>query len=226
MDRIEYVGPGPDENPLVATGTEKSTVFVIDDDSRVCRALSRLSRISNLRVESFSSPHAFLARLPCPGTGCIVLEVNLPGMRGPDLHARLTAAGVTFPVIFVTGHGDCRTGVEAMKRGAVDFLLKPVDEEALLCAVGKAMLRHAADNARRDALREFSARLSRLSAREREVMDLVIRGWLNKQIAVTLDIAVRTVKVHRSRVMNKMRYGSVAELVRACENAGITPEPS
>lgn len=200
-----------------------ATVFVVDDDLAVRRSLARLVRSADLNVETFTSAREFLDRLPSARTGCIVLDVRMPGMTGPELFDRMAEKGLSLPVIFLTGHGDVPTSVRAMKKGAVDFLLKPVDDEALLHAIRQAVARHASQQAREQERQGIEVRLLRLSAREREVMEYVIRGDLNKQIAADLGISEKTVKVHRGRVMAKMEAGSVAELVRLCEAADIQP---
>ena len=196
-------------------------VFIVDDDPRVRRALGRLFRAAGRETEAFASARDFLARLPYDGSGCVVLDVNMPEMTGPQLHELMAQQGVGLSIVFLTGQGDVPTGVQAMKRGAVDFLTKPVDDETLLRAVEEAIARHAASDARRKAREAIAARLALLSERERQVMHHVIRGRLNKQIAAELQIALKTVKVHRGRVMEKMACASVAELVQACQLAGI-----
>jgi len=196
-------------------------VFIVDDDPRVRRALGRLFRAAGRETEAFASAREFLQRLPYDGSGCVVLDVNMPEMTGPQLHELMAQQGVGLSIVFLTGQGDVPTGVEAMKRGAVDFLTKPVDDETLLRAVEEAIARHAASDARRKAREAIAARLALLSERERQVMHHVIRGRLNKQIAADLQIALKTVKVHRGRVMEKMACASVAELVQACQLAGI-----
>jgi len=196
-------------------------VFIVDDDPRVRRALGRLFRAAGRETEAFASAREFLERLPYAGSGCVVLDVNMPEMTGPQLHELMAQQGVGLSIVFLTGQGDVPTGVEAMKRGAVDFLTKPVDDETLLRAVEEAIARHAASDARRKAREAIAARLALLSERERQVMHHVIRGRLNKQIAAELQIALKTVKVHRGRVMEKMACASVAELVQACQLAGI-----
>jgi FixJ family two-component response regulator len=200
-----------------------TTIFVVDDDAAVCRGLARLLHSSGLHVETFSNAREFLARPAFSGTGCVILDVCMPGITGPELHERMSGKGLSLPVIFLTGHGDVPTSVKAMKKGAMDFLLKPVDDEVLLEAVRQAVRRHAAGQAREQERERIDACLARLSLREREVMEHVIRGRLNKQIAADLGIAEKTVKVHRGRLMEKMEVGSVAELVHLCESAGIEP---
>jgi FixJ family two-component response regulator len=199
----------------------QATVFVVDDDEAVRSSLARLIRVAGWKVETYASAREFLARVAFSGTGCVLLDVQMPGVSGPQLHESMYQRGLTLPVVFLTGHGDVPTGVQAMKRGAVDFLLKPLDEEELLAAISQAMERHAREQDRQREWQGVAERLGRLSAREREVMERVIRGSLNKQIAAELGIAEKTVKVHRGRVMDKMEVRSVAELVHLWETAGL-----
>jgi FixJ family two-component response regulator len=198
-------------------------VFIIDDTAEVRRGLERLLQSARLNAESFDSAQAFLERASYAGTGCVILDVRMPGMNGPELHEQLAQLGIDLPVVYLTGHGDVHTGVKAMKDGAVDFLLKPVEDEVLLATVSRALARHAAQRALARERGQCNARLARLSSREREVMELVIAGRLNKQIAYDLGISEKTVKAHRGRVMEKVEVRSVAELVRLCETAGIPP---
>lgn len=200
-----------------------ATVFVIDDDENVRKSLKRLIHSAGYEVEVFSSAVKYLERPPYPGTGCVLLDVSMPGMTGPQLHDKLVKTGSTLPMIFLTAHGDIPTGVQAMKKGAIDFLLKPVDEKTLLQAIATAVEQHASIKHHNDEQQKITMRLVRLSSREREVMEYVIGGWLNKQIASTLGISEKTVKVHRSRVMEKMKVRSVAELVRLCECVNLRP---
>jgi FixJ family two-component response regulator len=197
----------------------RETVFVVDDDAAVCRALGRLFQATGRTVEAFTSPQAFLDRLPYDGAGCVVLDLQMPGISGTGVQALLTERNVGLPVVFLTGHGELPIAVRAMKEGAADFLLKPVNDEALLLVVDAAVARHALQRVREGGRQVVVAKLARLSVREGEVLREVIRGRLNKQIALDLDIALQTVKTHRSRVMEKMECRSVAELVRACELA-------
>ncbi len=202
-------------------GASGATVFVVDDDQAVRRSLERLIRSAGLNVETYSSATEFLEKPPSSGAGCVVLDVRMPGMTGPELFDRMAEQGFSLPVVFLTGHGDVPTGVQAMKKGAVDFLLKPVDDEVLLQVIRQAVARHAAEQARDQVRQGIQDRLCRLSPREREVMEHVIRGQLNKQIAFDLGISEKTVKVHRGRVMAKMEAGSVAELVRLCDQESL-----
>lgn len=199
--------------------TNQATVFVVDDDEAVRRSIERLLRSAGLNVETFASAPEFLQRSPISETGCVLLDVQMPGINGPELHDGMSERGFTLPVVFLTGHGDVPTSVRAMKKGAADFLLKPVDDEMLLDTIRQAIERHAAERVRQRHRQDIAARLHRLSVREREVMAYVVQGRLNKQIAGDLGIAEKTVKVHRARVMEKMEVRSVAELVHLCETA-------
>lgn len=196
------------------------TVYVVDDDASVRQSLMRLIRSAGWNVETFCDAREFLGRaVESAAPGCLVLDVNMPEMSGPDLHDWLREQGGTLPVVFLTGHGDVPTSVQAMKNGAVDFLLKPVDGEMLLRAIEQAVQRHAIAQTQALERQAIEARLARLSSREHEVMEYVIKGYLNKQIAAELGIAEKTVKVHRSRIMEKVEVGSVAELVHLCDSA-------
>ena len=200
-------------------------IFVVDDDSSLREAVARLIRSAGWGVETFASAREFLARPADAGSGCLLLDVRMPEMTGPELHGWMTTHGVSLPIIFLTGHGDVAGGVQAMKMGAVDYLLKPVDPETLLNTIRQAIDRHAVEQHHRQQQQDIASRLARLSRREREVMDRVILGELNKQIADRLAISLKTVKAHRARVMAKMEVHSVAVLVSLCEKAGIRPEP-
>ena len=210
-------------NMYEADTHHNATVFVIDDDENICKSLERLIRSAGYRVEVFTSASAFLDRPAYHGTGCLLLDVNMPGMTGPELHDRLVTTGSSIPMIFLTAHGDIPTGVQAIKKGAMDFLLKPVDDEILLQAIASAVKRHASIQNGERKEQEIDTRLARLSHREREVLEYVIGGCLNKQIAAALGISEKTVKVHRARVMEKMEVRSVAELVRLCDSANLPP---
>jgi len=197
------------------------TVFVIDDDADVRDGLSRLLRSAGWDVEGFASARPFLDRAQSAVIGCILLDISMPDMSGPEMHVHLSSLGITLPVIYLTGNATVPTSVQAMKRGAVDFLEKPIDADALLPAIGRAVDGHrsaCAQESRRHAIEE---RVAQLSVREREVLHHVVRGRLNKQIAADLGIALKTVKVHRGRVMAKMRVRSLAELVQLCDAASL-----
>ena len=202
-------------------GSTEATVFVIDDDDDVRDGLTRLLRSTGWNVVACAAAQEFLDTPIGDAPGCILLDVSMPGMTGPELHEQLRQKGVSLPVIYLTGNSDISTGVKAMKRGAVDFLEKPIDADALLPAIEDAIGRHRLICAERKRRDEIDRRLSKLSVREREVLDHVVIGRLNKQIAADLGIAEKTVKVHRGRVMTKMRVRSVAELVHICDELGI-----
>ena len=199
------------------------TVFIIDDDPSVRRGLIRLVRAAGMNVESFASAEDFLASERCAGPGCIVLDVRMPDMTGPELQVELNKAVYCMPIIFLSAHGDVPTTVLAMKKGAVDFLTKPVDRDDLLEAIRVSFDKDKKNGAERRENILLSERLNKLTRREHEIMTYVISGMLNKQIAFQLGISVETVKIHRGRVMQKLGNVSIADLVRLCEKAGITP---
>lgn len=205
--------------------TPAPTVLLIDDDTDVLEAVARLLRSAGWNTALFRSARDFLAAPPFSGTGCIVLDISMPGMTGPQLHDWMREHGITLPVIYLSGHCDVPTSVQAMKCGALDVLQKPADAEVLLQSISHAVEQHRKDRLRRDADDEIAARLASLSAREREVMDHVTAGRLNKQIAADLGISEKTVKVHRGRAMGKMKVRSVAALVHLCDQLAITDQP-
>jgi len=206
----------------VESATEE-TVFIIDDDGDVRRALERLMRSAGWTIESHSCPQAFIDRLPYHGAGCVLLDVQMPGMTGPDLQAKLLDWGISLPIVYLTGHADVPMTIQAMKRGAVDILLKPFEDEVVLRTLRAAVARHESLIERARGTGEIASRMMRLSVREREVMEYVISGRLNKQIAGDLGITEKTVKAHRARVMEKLETRSVAGLVRMCSAVGIEP---
>jgi len=199
------------------------TIFVIDDDASVRKSLSRLLRSVGHSVETFSSADEFLAREHFDGIGCILLDVQMPGLSGMDLQAKLSQAETNMPIVFITGHGDIPMSVQAMRKGAVHFLTKPLDDNDLLQAIGEAIEKDRKAKAERAEVQDIRRRLSQLTPREYEILRYVITGMLNKQIAFTLNIAEKTIKIHRGRVMEKLRVDSVAELVHLAEKAGIEP---
>ena len=199
------------------------TVFIVDDDASARKGLLWLVRSAGWQGEGFASAREFLERPVFSGTGCVILDVRMPGMTGPELRDVMSARNVSLPVIFLTGHGDVPMSVDAMKKGAEDFLQKPVNDEALLQAIRRALERHAEAQLHRQEVERAQARVQRLTPREREVLEYVIGGCPNKQIAAVLQIAEATVKQHRGIVMHKMEVISVPELVRQCEIAGIAP---
>lgn len=210
--------------PMRETG---ATIFVVDDDAAVRRSLSRLLRSAGWNAEAFASAGELLQRAPISGPGCVLLDVQMPGMNGLELHERMAVVGIALPVVFLTGKGDIPMSVQAMKHGAVDFLVKPVEEAVLFQALDDAIRRQATEASARHNRDGITARLALLSAREREVLERVLQGRLNKQIAYDLGIAEKTVKAHRGRVMEKMQAHTVAELVHLCDTVGLEfPRPT
>ena len=201
--------------------TGEPTVFVIDDDKAVRLAITNVLESVGLRAESFASPREFLKSERADAPGCLVLDVRLPGASGLDFQNELAAAKVEIPIIFITGHGDIPMSVQAMKAGAVDFLTKPFRDQDLLDAVQIAMERDRLRRQLQTELVETRKRLNTLTPREREVMELVTAGLLNKQIASQLGTSETTAKIHRGQVMRKMQVQSVPDLVRMAERLGI-----
>ena len=199
------------------------TVFIVDDDPSVLKGLSRLLRSAKLNPVTFASPHEFLDRYDPHTSGCLVLDVAMPGLDGLKLQQALIAKGSEIPIIFLTGHGDIPMSVRAMKHGAIDFLTKPVNDEDLLKAIRIAIETDRVNRKTRAEINNIRHRLATLTPREREVLEHVLTGELNKQIAGDLGIVEKTIKVHRGRVMEKMGVTSVAELVHLCEVAGVKP---
>lgn len=192
-------------------------VFVVDDDPDVLKSLARVLRSAGLAVTTFSSPSEFLEQHDPRAAGCLVLDVAMPGLNGLELQQALTAKGSAIPTIFLTGRGDIPMSVQAMKGGAVDFLTKPIHDEDLLKAVHVALEKDRIERQSRAELDEIQQRLATLTPREREVLTHVVSGQLNKQIAYDLGTVEQTIKVHRARVMEKMKVNSMAELVRLTE---------
>ena len=197
------------------------TVFVVDDDAAVRKAVSRLLRSAGIAVAGFASPSEFLAQYDPDMPGCLVLDLAMPDINGLQLQTTLAKKGCTLPIIFLTGQGDVSKSVQAMKHGAFDFFSKPVKEKDLLPAVRAAIERDAVARREQAKLSEICARLDTLTPREREVLEHVVAGKLNKQIAGDLGITEATVKMHRARVMTKMKVQGVADLVRLAEVCGI-----
>jgi RNA polymerase sigma factor (sigma-70 family) len=197
-------------------------VHVVDDDASFRTAISRLLRASGYEVQAYESAHELLTRLPREELpSCILLDVEIPGLSGPELQARLAEIGSTLPIVFLTGHGDIPTSVRAIKAGAEDFLTKPVSRQKLLDAIERAMAKYRITRDREDRLKVLGSLLARLTPRERQVLDLVVRGRMNKQIAFELGMTERTVKAHRHNIMMKMQVRTLAELVSMAERLGI-----
>jgi len=206
---------------MTAAKIPSQVVFVIDDDASMRDAVSRLLNAVGLTVQTFASAREFLAgRLP-DVPGCVVLDVRLPGLSGLDLQREMVERGIHIPVIFITGHGDIPMSVQAMKAGAVEFLTKPFRDQDLLDAVRLGIQLDRQGRKERAELAELRDGLRQLTPREREVMSLVVAGLLNKQIALRLGTSEKTIKIHRSHVMQKMRADSLADLVRMSQKLGI-----
>jgi FixJ family two-component response regulator len=198
-------------------------VFVIDDDASVRKGVSRLLRSARYKSESFESASDFLAREQHPGPACMIVDVRMPGINGMDLQETLIQRRREEQLVFITGHGDISMCAQAMKAGAADFLPKPFRSDELLQCVERALIRSAEQRLRSADKNKTQHLLDSLTPREFEVMQLVITGMLNKQIAGVLGTAEKTVKVHRGRMMQKLGVTSVAELVRLVEKAGVAP---
>lgn len=188
-------------------------VFVVDDDLSVLRAIARLLHSCGFTVETFTSPATFLERLPYEGVACLVLDMRMPGLSGLDVQGAIATVAPSMPTVFLSGASDVPTAAAAMRKGALDFLVKPIDETELIGAVTRALATAAESVRRRREEAAAIERLARLTNRERQVCDLVARGLLNKQIAYELGTSEKTVKVHRARVMQKLEVDSVAALV-------------
>ena len=197
-------------------------VHVVDDDASFRTAIERRLKLAGYDVATYGSAQELLDAAPADDRpGCILLDVRIPGLSGPELQSRLVASGSTLPIIFLTGHADTATTVRTIKAGAEDFLTKPVSSELLLGAIERALVRQDAVRSHRGRLEAFRVHLARLTQRERQVFDLIVRGKINKQIAFELGTTERTVKAHRHQVMEKMQVHSLAELVSIAERLGM-----
>jgi FixJ family two-component response regulator len=197
-------------------------VHVVDDDDSFRTAMERRLKLAGYEVATYTSAQQLLDRLPDEDEpGCILLDVRIPGLSGPELQGRLNELGSMLPIVFLTGHADTPTTVRTIKAGAEDFLTKPVESEQLLRTIERALARHATVRGERHRIEEMRALVTALTVRERQVFDLVVRGRLNKQIAYELGTTERTIKAHRHQVMEKMRVQSLAELVSLAERLGL-----
>jgi len=204
--------------------TEKTpTVFIVDDDPSVRKALKRLIESVGLEVETLTSAQEFSDQEQPDKPSCLVLDVRMPGLSGLDLQDELAARGLNMPIIFITGHGNIPMGVRAMKAGAVDFIEKPFDDQALLDAIHQAIEQDRKARLEQAKIKEILRRVGLLTHRERQVFALVVTGIFNKQIAFELGTSEKTIKVHRARIMQKMQAKSLADLVRLAEKAGVYP---
>ncbi|MBV8905535.1 MAG: response regulator transcription factor [Acidobacteriia bacterium] len=203
------------------TNNDDALIAVVDDDPSVRAGLSSLIQSVGLRVETFASAQEYLARTGAEALNCLILDLQLPGLSGLDLQKRMAEDEVEIPIIFLTGHGDIPASVQAMKAGALEFLTKPFEEEQLLQAIQEAIERDRRSRQQHAETLELRNRYASLTGREQDVMQQVVSGLLNKQIAAELEISEFTVKIHRGQVMRKMRADSLADLVRMAENLGI-----
>ena len=201
------------------TGATSLPIFIVDDDPSVLTAQARMLREEGFSVETFASAEAFLARPP--GSGCLVLDVSMPGVDGLELQRRLALEGQSLPIVFVTGHGDIPMSVRAMKAGATDFLTKPVPAQVLVAAIRDAVGQDNAVRRSRGDSDVFRDRLAGLTPREREVLEALAAGKLNKQIAADLGVVEQTVKFHRARIMERMHAKTIAELMHIAARAGV-----
>jgi RNA polymerase sigma factor (sigma-70 family) len=206
---------------------KSQTVHIVDDDTPFRAATARLLRLRGYTVEEYASAENFLERVrPGDGAGCVLLDVSLPGLSGPDLQQRLTTLGSLFPIVFVTGHGDVPMAVRAMRAGAEDVLTKPVSQLALVDSIERAFAHYETEHTRQEWLNQAHARLDKLTPREREVFEFVVRGKTNKQTAHALGITERTIKAHRQRIFDKLDARTLADLVSLAERLGVLADTS
>jgi len=203
---------------------QSETVFIVDDDPDVCRAVGRLVRGAGYEVREFNSAHDFLEAHEPEPLGCVLLDVTMPDVDGLQLQESLAASGCRRPIVFLTANGDVHNSVRAMKAGAVNFLTKPVDREVLVAALAEALAIDAAGRAEWETRNTIASRLATLTPRERQVLEKVVAGRLNKQIAAELGTVEKTIKVHRARMMQKLHAGSLIQLVEIAQLAGVKSE--
>ena len=197
--------------------------MIVDDDASVRKSLARLLRVHGYETETYASADEYLAQAQDIQAACLILDLQMPGTDGMELQQRLIASGKDTAIVFLTGHGDIPTSVEAMKSGAVDFLTKPVDEDTLTEAIANAIIKLSEIQSQRRLTDSVQERIATLTRREREVMQEIMTGAMNKQIAAHLGISEKTVKVHRAHVMEKMQTSSATRLVQLCAHAGLLP---
>ena len=198
------------------------TIHIVDDDTPFRAATARVLRLRGYTVAEYPSAENFLEHVGGGGeAGCVLLDVSLPGLSGPDLQARLTRLGSLFPIIFVTGHGDVPMTVRAMRAGAEDVLTKPVSQQALVDSIERAFAHYETEHTRQEWMRHARSRLDTLTPREREVFEFVVRGKINKQTAHALGITERTIKAHRQRIFDKLGARTIADLVSLAERLGV-----
>ncbi len=214
-----------ERNPNITTDG-RALIAVIDDDDAVLRGIHRLLSIHGFAVTPYSSPKPFLDDVEVSEPCCVVADLSMPELTGLQLQQILANRGLSYPFVFITGHGDIRSSVQAMRLGAVDFLTKPFEQDELLQAVERAVKLGRNASEERARMEETRRRIDSLTQREREVFEEVVAGFLNKQIAAHLGISEKTVKVHRARVMRKMSVRSVAQLARVAEHFGLAPHES
>ncbi|EIC21700.1 response regulator FixJ [Thiorhodovibrio frisius] len=194
--------------------SDEHWVYVVDDDEAMRESLQWLIESDGMRVRTFGSADAFLSACEPGWSGCLLLDVRMPGMSGLELQAYLSRRSICLPVIVITGHGDVAMAVRAMKAGALDFIEKPFNDDALLGSIRRALETDDRDRVQRSARSEIQSRMTDLTPREHEVMDMVVEGQSNREIATALSVSIKTVEVHRARVMDKMQADSLADLVR------------
>lgn len=225
MDNHPRAGAAYGRSRIMGTNDVVPTIHVVDDDLSFRGAVRRLLLACGYEVVLYESADELLEKLPSPERGCILLDVKMPGVSGPQLQERLAAMGYTVPIVFMTGHGDLPTSVRAIKAGAEDFLAKPVDKDTLLEAIERALRHYDDAHERQVRLQVLRELLGTLTPREREVFGLVVRGKLNKQIAHELGTSERTIKAHRHSIMLKLQVRSLAELVSLAERLDVLGGP-
>lgn len=221
---VQSSAPGDQDTTANIDMAAGPTIYVVDDDEAIRDSLTLLLEASGFRVAAFSSGDAFMEHLPADPTGCLLIDVRMPGRGGLEVQEELAGRHISLPVVVMTGHGDVSLAVRAMKAGAVDFIEKPFEEETLRASLRRAL--EIGSAARRQDARaaEATSRLNLLTVRERQVLEALVSGWANKVIAYELAISPRTVEIHRARVMDKMQARSLSELVRMALAAGVAPK--